>query len=208
MNKNTVPTSYRKELKERVLKNAMDAFRSKGVRAVKMDDIANSLSISKRTLYELFENKEVLLFEGMKYAHEMKMKELGTFIETESNNVMDILLEFYRRQVEELSDVCPEFFYEIRRYPRIQEFFEEDAQQNKENAVTFFVRGIEEGFFRADVNYEIVTNVCKMGITDVMVSGMYDKYTLSEIFSNFIMVFFRGICTDKGIEVLDRFNRK
>lgn len=199
-------SSYRKELRERILATAMNAFYAKGVRAVKMDDIANALSISKRTLYEIFENKEVLLFEGIKLSHEAKLKGMNTFSENKDNSVMDILLQFYHYQVEELSNVSPVFYYELQHYPRIQKYFDKETDKNRERAMTFFLRGIEEGFFRPDVNYEIVTSVCRMGMTAVMESGMYSKYSLTEIFSNFIMVFFRGICTDKGVAVLDRIN--
>ena len=59
-------STYRENLKDRILSTAMADFAARGIRAVKMDDIANALSISKRTLYEVYENKEDLLFEGIK----------------------------------------------------------------------------------------------------------------------------------------------
>ena len=52
MSKLTSPQAYREELKQRIIDVAMKEFWQKGVKAVKMDDIANDLSISKRTLYE------------------------------------------------------------------------------------------------------------------------------------------------------------
>lgn len=39
----------------------MQAFKSHGIKSITMDDIAVSLGISKRTLYEVFANKEMLL---------------------------------------------------------------------------------------------------------------------------------------------------
>ena len=55
-------STYKEGLKEKILSTAMAAFYKNGIRAVKMNDIANALSISKRTLYELYKNKEDLLF--------------------------------------------------------------------------------------------------------------------------------------------------
>ena len=49
--------AYRTSLKDKILEAAMDAFTKNGIRAVKMDDIAMSLSISKRTLYEIYGGK-------------------------------------------------------------------------------------------------------------------------------------------------------
>ena len=43
-------TAYRQELKGRILKESIKEFKKNGIKQVKMDDIANNLSISKRTL--------------------------------------------------------------------------------------------------------------------------------------------------------------
>ena len=57
------PTAYRKELREKILKTAMAEFMQRGLKAVKMDDIAKKMVMSKRTLYEIFADKEELLYE-------------------------------------------------------------------------------------------------------------------------------------------------
>lgn len=57
----------REELKLRVVETASKSFMTLGIKAVHMDDIASSLSISKRTLYELFGDKEELLLEVFRF---------------------------------------------------------------------------------------------------------------------------------------------
>lgn len=57
MHKESSQTCYKLELRNRILKAAMTEFLHKGVKSVKMDDIANALAISKRTLYEIYSNK-------------------------------------------------------------------------------------------------------------------------------------------------------
>lgn len=59
-------TNYRLETKKKIRSVALKLFLKKGIRQVKMDDIANELSISKRTLYELYETKEDLLMDVVK----------------------------------------------------------------------------------------------------------------------------------------------
>lgn len=56
---------YRQELKERILELAMQEFSLRGLRDIKMDDMAHKLRISKRTLYEIYADKESLLLEGL-----------------------------------------------------------------------------------------------------------------------------------------------
>ena len=67
MYKGSSQTCYKLELRNRILKAAMTEFLHKGVKSVKMDDIANTLAISKRTLYEIYSNKEELLLEVCAY---------------------------------------------------------------------------------------------------------------------------------------------
>ena len=50
-------------IKEQIMLTAFDLFSEHGIKNVSMDDIAHNASISKRTLYELFEDKETLLTE-------------------------------------------------------------------------------------------------------------------------------------------------
>ena len=47
--------------KERIVEQTMEMFVTQGIKSVRMDDIARQLSISKRTLYEMFGDKEELL---------------------------------------------------------------------------------------------------------------------------------------------------
>lgn len=67
--------SSRAELRERIVETAMNAFTSHGIKSITMDDIAASLGISKRTLYEVFSDKESLLKEGI-----LRYKRIGSDI--------------------------------------------------------------------------------------------------------------------------------
>ena len=49
----------RPELRERIIDIAVEAFSAHGIKSITMDDIATSLGISKRTLYEVFSDKEL-----------------------------------------------------------------------------------------------------------------------------------------------------
>lgn len=97
MQKNSSVTSYRQQLREKILKISMEEFKSKGIRAVKMDDIAALLGISKRTLYEIYSNKEELLLECVKFQEEQYDAYMASFEKDPSNNVIDIIIEFYNK---------------------------------------------------------------------------------------------------------------
>ena len=90
----------RPELRERIIDTAVEAFSAHGIKSITMDDIATSLGISKRTLYEVFSDKETLLEEcilkGQKEGDEFLKNVLAT-----SGNVLEVLLKFYQRSIEQ-----------------------------------------------------------------------------------------------------------
>ena len=79
----------KKKLKEQIVETAMEAFTKLGIRCVRMDDIALSLSISKRTLYELFRDKENLLLEGLRM-QQQQMNEAMIEVTTRTENVLEV----------------------------------------------------------------------------------------------------------------------
>lgn len=204
MQENKNNTVYKLSLRDKILDTAMIMFTSKGIRAVKMDDIANSLQISKRTLYELYSDKEHLLLEGLKKHINLRSAEMHKMAE-EKDNVMDIILEVFLRKVDEFKKTDPQFYDDILRYPEVTKYFQQDKEHAQEQMESFMKRGVAEGYFRENVNYELICTMFDLQHKIIMSNRMYNKYSMHEILDSFIFVFLRGVCTKKGIDVLDAF---
>ena len=83
--------SQKAELRERIIMTATEAFTLKGIKCITMDDIAAALGISKRTLYEVFADKESLLKECILQKQAERDKYLQEIYE-QSNNVLEVIL--------------------------------------------------------------------------------------------------------------------
>ena len=197
-------SAYRQSLKTRILEAASDAFSQKGIKSVRMDDIAQSLNISKRTLYEIYENKEVLLFECLKTA-KMRSQEEMALIAAQRANVMDIILDIYRSKMSQLQKINPQFYSDLEKYPQLQSFLEEQHDKDRTKLKDFLRRGIEEGYFKGDINVDIIANVFD-AINEYMKNHkLYTEFPLEQLFNNMLFVTIRGICTQKGVAVIDTF---
>ena len=197
-------TEHREALRVQILKVATREFTTIGVKSVKMDDIARKLKISKRTLYEIYDNKEQLLLESVaRRIHEFDAT-LERFDSSGEKQVIDILLEFYRLQMEELRDMNPVYYEDLHKYPRVMSFLEQVNKEHKAHSKDFFKRGVLEGYFRNDFNYELISLLGNNVMQNVMESKLYNTYSLQDIFRNVVMLFIRGLCTAKGIQELDR----
>ena len=112
-------SAYRLALREKIMDTAMQAFIRQGIRAVRMDDIAQQLGISKRTLYEIYEDKEELLLQSIKKYNAQRVATLTEYA-AQGHNVIDIVLEAYRLKLAETRMVNPVFFSDIIKYPKVE----------------------------------------------------------------------------------------
>lgn len=197
-------TNYRHTLRERILHEAMGAFMKQGIRAVKMDDIASRLAISKRTLYELYANKEDLLMEGVTQHHQCQLQDMHDYAATGAN-VMDILLHAFQQKVKEINETNPQFYSDIEKYPRLVEYLESHKVADQEQFIQFLRRGVAEGYFCEGPNYELIANIVNMQSRYVMAQQLYRKHSMRGVFYNLIYISLRGLCTHKGMEVVDAF---
>ena len=193
---------YRLQLRERILNTASSNFRQRGIKAVKMDDIANSLSISKRTLYEIFHTKEDLLYECVKTYHENFMTKLHEAV-SNGKNVIEIIAEIYKLQMKESSLSSPIFYAELSKYPQVDDYFRRHYEERKSRSVDFLMKGVEDGYFRPDINYDIVNRIANANTEYVMRTKLYNQYPLHVIFWNVQLLLVRGMCTEKGLKILD-----
>ena len=202
MQKKKTITAYKKGLREVILNTAMKAFAEKGIRAVKMDDIAESLTISKRTMYELYATKEELLYEGVKAYRERqkaKIAELG-----KGKDLMEILMKYYRIKVEEGHSTSQAFYNDLVKYPRVFRYLNREKMHTRENLLKFFERGVYEGYFRDDINYELAARLFDAIGRYVMEQRLYSQYSIEELFTSLSFVSLRGLCTEKGLQKLER----
>lgn len=157
MDRRNEPTEYKQQLKDRILECAINEFRIKGIKAVKMDDLAAMLVISKRTLYEIYRNKELLLLAVVKAGVSDYEAHMSKFMLNTQASVISTIVEFYRYQMQLLTSISPAYFADIDKYPLVTRWLEKNRQKNNETANLFFQEGVRQGFFREDVDYSLIS---------------------------------------------------
>lgn len=172
-----------------------------------MDDVAASLKMSKRTLYETYHNKEELLVDVLKDGIRENHTHMEEFKEN-CDDVMDMLVEFFRLQLDTYTSTNPQFFKDLKNYPSLFDKFRGIQEENQKNSTEFFRRGMEEGYFRKEINYEFVSKVGRQCSMAFRTEQMFSKYDMHDIFVSFVLTLIRGICTEKGTRKIDAFMDK
>lgn len=195
--------------KEHIIRAASEMFATYGIKAVRMDDIAHELGVSKRTLYELFGDKEELLYEAMMELFIRKHSE-HTAIAAKAENILEAMFMVLNEIMQE-APLHERLTANLRRfYPKVFERVKSEGIEHHNRGLRHLIdRGIEQGFFVEWMNIELTISVfCAAARSlkgkDEQISvpkGMSER----ETFTQLVTTLFRGIATEKGRELIDRY---
>lgn len=207
MVENGKENSQRAELRDRIIAKATESFAAHGIKSITMDDIATSLGISKRTLYEVFQDKETLLTECLlKDQREMNAFLADTY--NKANNVLEVILVCYQRSIETFHKTNKRFFEDIKKYPKVYDLMKNYRERDSESTIEFFRMGVKQGIFRDDVNFAIVNLLVREQLDLLMNTKICGEYSFLAVYESIMFTYIRGISTVKGAEVLEDFIRE
>jgi len=197
------------DLRKRILTEATNLFFQKGIRNITMDDIAEKLCISKRTIYETFKDKNELLINCFEEYSKEKYKVNEDIIKN-SPNMLAAVCSFIKSGAMAIDLLNPAFFSDMKKYHN-DIWVMASKQQNEKNynlAYRLLRKGINEGIFRKDINIDIVVKIILTQMNLLVDNEVFstDKYSRSDVFKNMVINFIRGIATNKGIELIDSFD--
>ncbi|MDD2314117.1 MAG: TetR/AcrR family transcriptional regulator [Proteiniphilum sp.] len=194
------------EIKERIIAKAGDLFFQYGIKSVSMDEMAFSLGISKRTIYENFKDKEEILLSLLMDLRDKRRHVFDSLI-SNTPNVVEIFIKII--EIQQSAPICnAKFFEDIQKYyPHANEFIENDVDKNKESLVKFLQNGIRQGYIREDLNVEVTAFLVEQSSSIYIRATSLEKppFTFAELFYTMMINFVRGILTEKGIKIIDDY---
>jgi AcrR family transcriptional regulator len=197
------------EIRERIILEAGKLFAAKGVRQVTMDTIAQEMGISKRTIYENFKDKNDLLQNILTEAT-LQHKKNAIEIMNKADNVILALFAFGEYNRETFSKINPLFFDEMKKYhPQVfQSIMNNGAVRNYELTYTVLKRGVNEGIFLKEINLDIANLFIHHLLDFFQKPEVQEMCNHVEIFKSVHLPYLRGLCTDKGIDLLKKIIEK
>lgn len=172
-----------------------------------MDDIAQNAGISKRTLYEFFKDKETLVSEGLEYNYN-RLRSLMKQLEQGPYSILDVILLFYGELMKTPRWYSKRFYEDLRRYPKVMKMMEVKKTEFSKKCMQILARGVKEGVFQEDINYEIVALLAEEQVKMLKPSDIFSNHSIAEVHKTVSLTFLRGISTEKGRLILDRFATK
>ncbi|MEM0993512.1 MAG: TetR/AcrR family transcriptional regulator [Bacteroidota bacterium] len=191
-------------IKEQITEQAGKLFMRYGIRSVSMDDIASKLGMSKKTIYQYFENKSDLI-QQVTLSHIQQDLAVFNSIRDSADNAVEELMNFAQYLMETIRQVSPTAMYDLQKYYResfckVQEVHRQYVYSTiKEN----IERGQQQDIYRAEINADIAARMYVAASHAVMDEDVFpmENYKKEEIIKEFIHQFVHGWASDKGLEL-------
>jgi AcrR family transcriptional regulator len=195
-------------MREKIINKATELFLNLGFKSVTMDDIANEMGISKKTIYVHFENKT-------------KLVEAVTF--TVFENIcqgIDGICEASHNPIEELYDVkmfvmhylkdektSPQFQLK-KYYPQIyQRLHFKQFEKMHESVKESIQKGVDTGLFRSNIDVDFISRMYFNGMAGIKDETIFPNqlFNMDYLMESYLEYHLRAIVTDKGLKILDKF---
>lgn len=196
--------------KERIQMKAEELFLQFGIRSVSMDDIANQLGMSKKTLYQYYADKDELV-EAVISTYISGLEKVCTQCEGQSRDAVHEIFLTMEHLTEKLTNMNPMLLNDLekfhfrsfrlfRQYKEV--FLAEKIRANLE-------RGISEELYRPEIDREVM---CRYRLESMLIPfnvTVYPpgKFNLSEVSKELLLHFVYGLATIKGNKLIQKYNQ-
>ncbi|KJD35189.1 TetR family transcriptional regulator [Tamlana sedimentorum] len=195
-------------MKDKILHTACDLFLNYGFKSVTMDEIANAQGISKKTIYQYFKNKTVLVEESVFYLFQKISAGISNVCKQEKNPI-DEIYEVKQVLMHNLKDEKSSPQYQLEKYyPEIYHNIKHKQMCVMSDCVQENIsRGKKLGLFRTEINSEFISKIYFNSIMTLKNKSLFplENFSMKILMNNFLEYHLRGICTPKGLEYLNRY---
>lgn len=196
---------------QKIIEGAYKVFTENGIRNVAMDDICRMLGISKKTLYQVVDNKADLLSKVAQYIRE-KIKSRIDELNAMNLNAIDVLLEMSKVSSINHIRINPIITFEFRKYyPQVYEKYIDEKKNLVINAIKANLeKGIKEGLYRQDLNKDIVAHLYFQKIEEFHNLSIQESedFSYAKIFEVMFENHIRGISNLNGIKYFEKQKEK
>lgn len=189
------------EINERIIAGAGALFMKYGARSVTMDDIARDLSVSKKTIYQYYKDKDEIVTLASQLHIEQEKKEFVS-IEASSHSAIEEMVKISQCIRKIVGQVNPSLLYDLQKYHRKAWDLYLDYKNEfiKDSVVNNLERGIKEGCYRKEIDVEVIAThrveQVQMAFDDKIFPR--NKFNFSEVQMQLFDHFLQGLLTDHG----------
>lgn len=191
--------------KEKIVEKALELVSRYGVRMTSMDDLSRELGISKKTIYQLYTEKEELVSDCVKQIADDLDKITTEWMMKPDHPVRNIAA-IYAECIKFILTYPPSFFYDLRKYySKAYETLTSFRNELIENKVIKLLRQArEDGYLREEIDIRFLCEVYFFKFLELVDSPpVRQMYSFDQICNHLVNINLRGIMRKEYADVLD-----
>lgn len=199
------------EIKDRIKQKAHDMVMQYGIRSVSMDDIANALGMSKKTIYQYYSDKDELVDAVVEDELRKGQADCENSRATSKDALDEMVLTMNQIQ-EQFQHMNPVVLYDLEKFhPKsFQKFLKHKHEFLYRMVRENIERGIKEELYRVDLNIDVL---CKYRLESMMIAFNLTvfppgKYHLAEVTAITMENFIYGLTTAKGHKLFFKYRNE
>lgn len=198
--------------KETILEEVEKMFYTNGIKPVTMDNISMDLKISKRTLYEIFHDKNDLVAQVLQQRLDKINKENKGIIE-KSDTVIDAIFQIAEHEVSK-KQKCksnPKMMDDLKKYHKeiYSDVYQKITEEIFNTIFKLIERGKSEGLFKKEIETDIIIYTIRIIVN--VVEKEPDKFmnkSVKSIHQTLVLPYLIGISTHEGQAQIDNYMKK
>ena len=187
---------------QRIVTAARAHFFAHGFRRVTMDDLAEELGMSKKTLYASFPSKAALLQAVLMDKFRNVESDLDAIMAQRSDDTLTELQRFLACMQQHTEEIQPPFVRDIRR--EAPELFQVIEKRRREMIQRYFgkifAEGRKAGLVRKDIPVKLIIEILLGAVQAIMNPAKMDELGLDPKtgYSSIVSVILDGVILKKG----------
>ncbi len=198
------------DIRAKIIQVSHDLYTRFGIRSITMDDVAKNLSISKKTIYQYFKDKNDLVVSVSKVHLDQERQEIYD-IKTNTSNAIETLIEESLCMRRKMSDLNPSLIYDLQKYHHEawNLYLESKEEVYVRSLEETLISGIEEGYFRKDINPRILAILRVEQIEMALNNQLYNRqmFDFKDVLIQLFDHFLNGLVSEKGRKLLKKYQQ-
>lgn len=199
------------DTKNRIAEKAEALYMRFGIRSVSMENMAEELGMSKKTLYQYYADKDELVEEVVK-RHTLAIRIECEQIAKEAQDAIHEIFLIMQRVMEDFRNMNPMVLFDLQKFH--SKGFQRFNEYKNEFLLHFIrcniERGIKEGFYRADVHLEIMSRYRLESMMIPFDIALYPptQFNMAETAQLIAENFIYGLATVEGHQLIQSYKQK
>ncbi|PKV67280.1 TetR/AcrR family transcriptional regulator [Pontibacter ramchanderi] len=195
---------------ETILGELLLIFKHEGIEANSDAELIRKLDIRQSTFHELFPSRENMVKQVVLHDMEVDRKRQQALLLKATNPVEEIML-LLQDGIHAIKQVNPVYIGDLQQYPEAWQISMQNIIDNNQHVNGEILnRGILQGYFRKDINLQLVTKIIVEQFFMMINPASFPpaKYELAEVFRSIYLYYVRGICTEMGGKLAEEYFAK